>query len=345
MLENTKSGLIAGVGVIVLLWSVIKLVCTIEISFNAIWKIEKQRSWARRIADYTAVLIFCPIIFIIASSLTVFLSTQLADLSQSDQVWQLLSPLMLSLIHFFPIVLSWILFTALYYVMPNIKVPIRFALIAGLLAASAFQLMQWVYIKFAIGLASYGVIYGSFAALPLFLLWLNTSWLIALAGAEVAYHIEDFAPDAFPHIGISYFLAERVGALLVLTFAAKRFHERHSPATIHYFAVQSGLSVTSLRRIVLKLIRAGLLIEVTGNLEQNGYYHIGFPLEAISLKQIEDAINSDTNAFKKRYPVSKISPTIKSLEELYKTMDEETLRLKSNYSLDRVISSQVLGQL
>ena len=77
MLKSTQSGIIAGVGLVVLMWSVLKLFGNIETSFNAIWKIKHQRSFTRKISDYFAMMLLCPIFFAVSSSVSVYILTQL----------------------------------------------------------------------------------------------------------------------------------------------------------------------------------------------------------------------------------------------------------------------------
>ena len=76
----------------------------------------------------------------------------------------------------------WILFTFVYIFMPNIKVRLTSALLAGIIAGTAYEVVQWAYIIFQVGVSKYNAIYGGFAALPLFLAWLQVSWLIVLFG-------------------------------------------------------------------------------------------------------------------------------------------------------------------
>ena len=190
-LQTVKGGLIAGVGAVALLWSVLSLLNNIEAALNAIWKTRIARPYSRKISDYLATMVICPIFFVTSSSITVFLNTQIAQSAQSNVLVEAVSPFLLLILKLFPFFLSWILFTFVYYFMPNTKVYLRSALIAGILAGTAFQIWQWLYIRFQIGASSYGAIYGSFAALPLFLVWLQISWLILLAGAEVAFELEN----------------------------------------------------------------------------------------------------------------------------------------------------------
>lgn len=187
MLANASGGIIAGIGIVVLLWSVIKVLGNIERSFNEIWAVNKQRTFVRKISDYLTIMLLAPIFIIISSSATSQISLYITSLQQSvpwiSQVYGLIS-IALNLL---PYSLIWLAFACLYIVLPNTKVSFKSAFLGGMIAGIVFQIIQYYYIKFQIGVTSYNAIYGSFAAIPLFLFWMHLSWIIVLMGAEIAY--------------------------------------------------------------------------------------------------------------------------------------------------------------
>lgn len=186
-IENSKEGLITLIGIAVLVWSVIKVMSNIEASFNTVWRIKKHRSWVRRFTDFMTLIVVGPLFFITASSVTLFIVHVLKRFIEAEQIYSALGETLIFFIKCIPFALIWILFFLLYLVMPNTKVKIIPALLAGIIAGSIFQLVQWTYIHFQIGANKYGALYGSFAALPLFLAWLQVSWLIVLFGAQFSY--------------------------------------------------------------------------------------------------------------------------------------------------------------
>lgn len=188
-LESTRGGLIAGVGVAFLFWVVYNLLNNVERSINAIWGIKEGRSFGRKLSNYLAMMVLGPVIIAIASSSAVFLATELDNLMAEGGVIEAISPVILMSLRLFPLLLSWILFSLIYLYMPNTKVRWKRAVIAGIIGGTIYQCVQWIYIHFQIGVSNYGAIYGSFAALPLFLIWMHMSWLIVLLGAEIAYQI------------------------------------------------------------------------------------------------------------------------------------------------------------
>lgn len=201
LLENTKGGLIAGAGLVVLFWAVIKVLSHIEYSFNDIWGVKEPRSFGRKCADYLSLMLICPVIIIVSGGVNVFLSTQFSLIMDKFDLLGNFRGVLLFFLRLLPYTMMWGLFTFLYFFLPNTRVSISAALLGGIVAGTIFQLVQWVYITFQVGVAKYNAIYGSFAALPLFLAWMQISWLILLYGAELAFAHQyeetyEFEPDA-----------------------------------------------------------------------------------------------------------------------------------------------------
>ena len=200
MLARTHGGLIAGVGIVLLLWSVMKLLVSIEGIFNLIWEVRQGRSWVRKVTDYLTIMLVSPILLIVSGSITVAIENQLGNLHLGFAV------------SFFGNLLAYVLmasvFTFLYIVLPNTKIRFKPAAIAAIITTVFFELLSWAYIKFQIGASSLNAIYGGFAALPLFLIWLQYSWYVVLFGAELAYstqHIDHYElEDDIKNLSVRY---------------------------------------------------------------------------------------------------------------------------------------------
>ncbi len=195
MLDKTRGDVITFTGLLVLFFTVGRLLHNIESIFNSIWNINSHRTVQRKFTDYTAILILAPILMFSSSSLNIFIHTEVESLLSQSAELSFLSTLLEKAFSFIPYTLLWILLSLLYIIMPNTKVQIKSALIAGTISGTLFQLTQWFYINFQVGVSNYNAIYGSLAALPLFLIWLYTSWTITLFGAELAYahqHLEEY---------------------------------------------------------------------------------------------------------------------------------------------------------
>ena len=186
-LDQAKGGWFAIVFALFYFWIVLTLFASLENAFNIIWDAPRGRPILRRLLHYFILVFICPLFAIASSVVSVIFTEEI--ISWSDKI-STLSPLILSLWSIIPIIASWILFLLLYKYVPNVPVSWKEALIASFLAGTAYQISQWIFIHFQIGVAQYGAIFGSFAAFPLFMLWLQLSWIILLYGAEIAAKIK-----------------------------------------------------------------------------------------------------------------------------------------------------------
>jgi membrane protein len=262
-LNETKKGWVAGIGVAILFWSVIKVLGSIEASFNDIWKIPRGRSIFRKFADYLAIVLICPLTLIVSGSLTLFLTTQVADFAARMEIIDALSPAFLLALKSVSLVLVIAMFSFLYIVMPNTRVRLKPALIGGLVAGAAFQLMQVGYVHLQIGVSRYDAVYGSFAALPLLLIWLQLSWFIVLLGAELAYAVQNV--DTFDYTVENYRLSTRARRLLSLLLArnvVRSFVANQPAPSTHDLARQTGMPFGLVQRLCNDFVEAGIFARV-----------------------------------------------------------------------------------
>ncbi|MFN2343561.1 MAG: YihY/virulence factor BrkB family protein, partial [Desulfonatronovibrio sp.] len=144
------------------------------------------RSWERKISEYLSIMLIAPFLIIMSGSMNVFLSTELGALAEHR--WLGFMDVLASLLpRILPYILIWLVFIFVLMAMPNARVRLKPAVIAGIISGTMFQLMQWAYIVLQMGAVKYNAVYGSFAALPLFLIWLQASWMIVLFGSELSF--------------------------------------------------------------------------------------------------------------------------------------------------------------
>ena len=264
MLDNTRGGLIAGVGVIVLFWSVIKVLGRIESNFNQIWGVS-SRTLVRKFTDYLSITIIAPVLLIMSGSVTVFIASQVTALSSQVGLQDVATPAISLGLSLAPYVLLWLLFSMIYMIMPNTRVHFGSAFLAAVLAGTAFQLLQAGYVKFQIYVTSYNAIYGSFAALPLFLIWLQISWTIVLFGAEVAHAFpQSKALDSRSGLLSRSQAQTRLLALGICHAVVRRFHRGEPAVTEDDIARELAISPRETRDMTALLVRAGLLHRVHG---------------------------------------------------------------------------------
>ena len=182
-LVHTKSGIFLGVGLIFMLYTVLMLVNNVEETFNQIWQVNNSRPIIRSLTNYLAMFFLFPIIIVVSTGLSIFMET----VANSMTGFVILGPAIRWLLNFSPYMLMSLLFIMLYVYMPNTQVRFSSAVVPGILAGIAMQVLQIVYIHSQIWVTGYNAIYGSFAALPLFMLWVQISWTICLFGAQLTY--------------------------------------------------------------------------------------------------------------------------------------------------------------
>ena len=182
-LIHTQSGLFLGIGLIFMLYTVLMLMNNVEETFNQIWQVSNSRPIIRSFTNYLAMFLLFPIFVIITTGLSVFMATIANSLKGSE----VLGPAVHTLLDYSPYLLLSLLFIGLYVYMPNTKVKVSCAVVPGILAGVAMHLLQMFYIHSQIWVTGYNAIYGSFAALPLFMLWVQISWTICLFGAQLTY--------------------------------------------------------------------------------------------------------------------------------------------------------------
>lgn len=261
-LSQTKSGIFIGVGLVMLLWSVLNLINNMEITFNRIWQVKKARSMYRKITDYFSMLLLMPILIVVSGGMSIFMSTMMKNIED----FALLAPLGKFLISLIPYVLTWIMFTGLYIFMPNTKVKFKHALISGILAGTAYQAFQFLYISSQLWVSRYNAIYGSFAALPLFLLWLQVSWTICLFGVELTYAGQNIGKFSFDKDtrNISHRYREFI-SILIMSLIAKRFERNASPYTAQEISEECQIPIRLTIQTLYELQEIKLLHEVASD--------------------------------------------------------------------------------
>jgi len=286
-LANTKGGLIAGVGLVILLWSVLKVFGNIESSFNAVWQIRRSRTWLRKFSDYFSLMLIGPILVIISSSATIFVITRMEEIATNMEVISFMEPVILFLIRSIPYVLIWLLFTFLYMFMPNTKVKFRSALIGGIVAGSIFAVTQWLYIHFQIGVSRYNAIYGSFAALPLFIIWLQVSWLIVLLGAEIAFADQNLEQYEFETDieNISNY-SKKILALIITQLLVHNFTNAEKPLTAEQISQKLKIPMRLVRKILYELVECRILSEIISPDTKERAYQPGQDVDNLSISYV-----------------------------------------------------------
>ncbi|MCK5539356.1 MAG: YihY/virulence factor BrkB family protein [Deltaproteobacteria bacterium] len=253
--DRTNFAALGVVGTFLLLIAVLIVINGIEEAMNAIWQVEQSRSIGRKIMNYMALMIICPLTINLGIGATAMLNTP-AIAKHLDTfiplIW--MQGLLFKLV---PLFLLTATFVILYLFLPNIKVKAKAAWIGGLVGAFGLMAMQKVFILLQVGVANYNAIYGSFATVPLFLLWLHSAWLVFLLGAEVAFttqHYQNYHANGHrlapgPELALAFDLVNEI---------YKHFNQRLD-ATLDDLASTSKESTITTEKILQKLAQANLI--------------------------------------------------------------------------------------
>lgn len=258
-IKTASHGLFVGIGIIVLLWTIISLLSSIENAFNSIWDVKQQRRIFRKLTDYITICLMVPILLICSSGLSIFMSTAVQDIVY----FSFLTPLVNLTLELAPLFLSWLAFTISYWLIPNIKVDFKFAAIAGTMAAIGFYIVQWLFINGQLYVSKYNAIYGSFAFLPLLLVWLQLSWLILLTGCVLTYSMQNIF--TFNFLGNEQELSvqsHRRVAIIVMAIVTQRFLKGEKPLSRSGMASEYNLPIRLVGHLIDKFKDNGLLYYV-----------------------------------------------------------------------------------
>jgi membrane protein len=257
-LEVTTKGVVLGIGIIFLIIAVWSIFQSIDGAINDVFQIKTARSISSMLTDYLATMFLIPVLLILSSGFSVFLNTAVAK----NEILSLLSPVVNALMTFIPYFISWLGFTLLYVLIPRTNVKFSNALLAGFIAGFAFQAFQYLYINGQIWVNRYNAIYGSFAAIPLFLLWLQLSWTIVLLGAEIAYAAQNVQNYYFEKEtkNVShryrYFIS-----ILIMNILCKRFEKGEGPMTTNELSTEYQIPIRLTNRTICRLVEMHLIAE------------------------------------------------------------------------------------
>lgn len=255
-LKQASQGIFVGIGIMFLLWTLISLLSNIEEAFNVIWDVKRDRSFYQKITDYIAICLLVPILMICSAGVSIFMSTTIQDNLQMS----FLTPVVNFFLELAPVFLAFLAFSLSFFLIPNTRVQIKYALISGAICAIAFQILQLLFLNGQIYVSKYNAIYGSFSFLPLMLIWLQLSWLILLFGCVLTYSMQNVF--AFNFIGdlkkMSYDYTRKV-AIVLMTAIARRFNENKTPFTRAQLSNYYDIPIRVVTNLCELLHKAGLV--------------------------------------------------------------------------------------
>ena len=286
-INGTSGGYMAGIGIIIFFLAVMSLLNNIESSFNHIWQIRSSRPWHRKFTDYLTIMLIAPVFIILSSGINFFISTQLPEYMINAPILDFFKPVISFLVKFAPYLLSWIALTVLFIVMPNAKVKFVPALISGVIAGTILQGIQWLYIDLQFGITKLGYLYGSFAAVPLFLVWLQTSWIVVLLGAEISFANQNISRYEMESeaLNISNY-QKRALIIMILHMVIRNFSLGEKPISSSYIAANLKIPVRLAREILQDLSSVNLVSEIHEHEEKERLFQPAIDINKLTVSYV-----------------------------------------------------------
>jgi len=255
MIERAKGGLVAAGGLVFLFWSAIMVFDNTEKAFNNIWGVRQSRSLTRKFANYLGIMVIAPILFVLSSSTSAVVRKLFSMFI--DSVW-------LNVLFWFVSLLSvWILFTIVYRVMPNTRVKLKSAFPAAMVSGTICLLFQTLYFWVQAEVSTYNAIYGTFAALPLFLVWLQASWQILLYGGELSFAYQNIDKYELERRSLEMSYSDRRKVMIaVMLVTIRHFLKEQRSVTSEEVAKELSLPLRIVREIIYDLEHAQLLVQI-----------------------------------------------------------------------------------
>ena len=296
-LEETKGGYIAGVGVVILFWSVISLLDQIESSFNHIWQIRSSRPWYRKFTDYITIMLVAPVFIILTSSITLFVSTELTNYMSTAPILDFFKPVISFLVKLTPYFLTWLALTILFIIMPNAKVKFGPAVISAIIAGTILQILQYFYIDLQFGITKLSAIYGTFAAVPLFIIWLQSSWIIVLLGAELSFANQNIARYEYESgaLNISNYQKKAL-VLCIMNMIINNFSTGEKPISAESIALSLKISVRLVRDILQDLANVNLVSIIHENEHKEQLYQPAMDINRLTVSYVFSCLDKKKSA-------------------------------------------------
>jgi membrane protein len=288
-LMHTKSGVFLGVGLLLLFYTLINLTLHIETAFNTIWQVTNTRNIYRRLIDYISVFLLLPILMIITNGVNVVMMTLETWLERYLSIGGVFHIFVV----IFPLLISCMVFVLLYKLMPNTHVRWTACVGPGVLAGLCFHVMEFFYIHYQIKLSSYNAIYGSFAAIPLLLIFLQFTWYICLIGCQLSYANQMVQEYAFERStrGMSRRFRDTLSLLLV-SHIVKRFADGTSPLSQHELSRTTHLPESLVKVLLGELVSTGILAVTYNNSGTEMKYIPAIDIHRLTVRMIVSKLDS-----------------------------------------------------
>ena len=291
---------LTALGLVFLAFTAMLMMLTIDNAFNMIWRVSRPRSLLQRVLVYWAVLTLAPLL--VGGSLS--LTSWLAGLS-AGYVKQI-PEISLDVLKLLPAIMTTSAFTLLFRVVPNRYVPMRHAVIGGLIASAAFETMNYAFALYISNFHTYKLVYGAFASVPIFLLWIYFSWITVLFGAITTASLSHWRSTHSLRLDQA---AKLYYSISILKLMNKGF-ARGEVQTLPKLSRQLRIGYDDVERILEKLALAGIV----GKLSGHGWSMVRTP-EAVELSELLKLFLLDTATLPKQNGDGDIKAWFTALEK------------------------------
>ncbi|HEY3645030.1 MAG TPA: YihY/virulence factor BrkB family protein [Gammaproteobacteria bacterium] len=330
--NNVKAGVLGTLGLVMLLYTVITLVRKVEEAFNHMWRVRESRTLLEGFGHYLSVIMIGPLLFVTALGLTATISSH--DAVQHITDWAPAGVLFIAAAKVLPYIFVVGAFTFIYMFVPNTHVQLRAAFTGGLLAGISWELAGWIFTELTEKSTRLTAIYSGFAILVMFMVWLYTSWIIVLAGAEVAFFVQN--PELVRHgLKRNEFggrTLERV-ALSVMYLIGRAYEEKHTPWSREQLARRLHLPTDIILTVLDRLQQRGLIMVVKEKIRR---YVPAYDMNQMPLREVIMAVRR--NPAKKGDPDRHIK-SIPQAEEMMRLLD-----MKANEALGTITLKEYVNQ-
>ena len=279
LLLSTESSILTGVGIVILIYSAVKVLIMLENSFNKIWKINKKRSITRRVIDYIAIIFLGPIFFVLLSALNSFVVEEMVKHFPSNGV------LLNLFIGLFGPVTYIILFSYLFYIIPNTNVKIKPAVFAGVVTTALTFGWKLLFLLLQSSITKYNIIYGSLALIPIFLIWVQYVWVTILLGAQIAFSIQTSDEFLYNEKIEMPIKVKREAGILILSLIIKNFVEKKEAFTYQKLTDRLGMEVFFVKEVLSDLEKMGFINEVFYDKNSDSQYQVAYSPETITIRE------------------------------------------------------------
>ena len=334
--DATDFSRVGAVGLVVLVYTSVTLVSSVEDALNRVFGAKTTRPILRQLTDYVTLLVTTPLLVFVAATFSAAAQSSTVVRFVREQLR--LGPIIDFALGLAPIAVVGLAIFAMYLILPNVKTRPLSALIGAAVAAVAWQGALVLHVQLQMGVARSNAIYSVLGALPIFLVWTYVSWLVVLVGAEIAAsHQNEQAVRERLHGRRADQALNEMLAVALAAHVARDFLAAAPRSTAAELAARLEVPLPVVGDILDALARAGLLVRALGDREMG--WVPGRDLDEVHASDLRDALRRDPRADDVRASVERqLGPDLRqalAAAELERRSSPSNLTLRELASLVR----------